>query len=199
MPFLLALDTSTPRGSLAFVDTATRGVSLVEHWEARRHAGALNVILARHAARLAETERVAVGLGPGGFTGIRVAIAAAQALRLARGCRLTGVCSADAVAAGLPHVTRLGVFSDAKRGERYLTIYARGVRVRGPLTLPLSQVEEEVGKLTLAVSAEPLEHIPERAHPEAAHIAHLAFETPLDDLSPLEPFYLRTPTLAPAV
>ena len=196
MSLLLALETSTPRGSLALVDTATRRVVASETWDAARHAGALNERLAQHQAQLPDVQQVAVGLGPGGFTGIRVAIAAALALRTVRDCRVTGVCSPDAVARRLSHVTRLGVFADAKRGERYLTLYERGRRLRGPLTLPLDHVEDEVAKLTLAVSAEPLPFIPERAHPDAADIAALALDAASDaDPLPLEPIYLRTPTL----
>jgi tRNA threonylcarbamoyl adenosine modification protein YeaZ len=196
MSLLLALETSTPQGSLAFVDRSTGHVVASETWNAARHAGALNERLARHQERLPEVEHVAVGLGPGGFTGIRVAIAAALALRTARGCRVAGVCSPDAVARRLSHVTRLGVFADAKRGERYLTLYERGRRLRGPLTLPVDRVEDEVAKLTLAVSAEPLPLIPERAHPDAAGIAALALDDPAaSDTLPLEPIYLRAPTV----
>ena len=73
-----------------------------------------------------EINGLAVGLGPGSYTGIRAAIALAQGWQLARSVTLLGLSSADTIAAqahsdGLRG--RVGVVIDAQRGEFYLAEY----------------------------------------------------------------------------
>jgi tRNA threonylcarbamoyl adenosine modification protein YeaZ len=72
---------------------------------------------------------VAVGLGPGSYTGIRVAIALAQGWQLARGVKLLGISSAECIAtqAQQDGVTgRVNVVVDAQRNEFYLAGYESG-------------------------------------------------------------------------
>ena len=80
---LLALDTSTEWASVAIYDG--RDVLAEETWHAqRRHADELfptiERLLARARITLASVDKVAVATGPGSFTGLRVAIAAAQGI-----------------------------------------------------------------------------------------------------------------------
>jgi len=91
-------------------------------------------------------ERIAVGIGPGTFTGLRVGIATARALALSRGLPLSGVGTLDALAAGLaeaaagrPCLTVL----DARRGEVAAALYAAGgERLWGPeLSTPAALAE----------------------------------------------------------
>lgn len=73
-----------------------------------------------------QIECVAVGLGPGSYTGVRVAIALAQGWQLARGVRLLGISSATCVAAQAQRDGLTGRFSvivDAQREEFYLAAY----------------------------------------------------------------------------
>lgn len=69
-----------------------------------------------------QIECVAVGLGPGSYTGVRSAIALAQGWQLALGVKLLGVSSAEVLAA-TAHATgmtgRIAVLIDALRGEFY--------------------------------------------------------------------------------
>jgi tRNA threonylcarbamoyladenosine biosynthesis protein TsaB len=81
-------------------------------------------------------ERIAVGVGPGTFTGLRVGIATARALGLSRGLPLSGVGTLDALAAGLAEVAggrhSLAVL-DARRGEVAAAACSeRGERLWGP-------------------------------------------------------------------
>lgn len=194
---ILAIETSSARHSLCFARMDAPGNPL-EHstWDSGGRSGRLISEIARHERLLPAVRLIAVGIGPGGFSGIRAAIATAKGLHLVLQCPLIGVCSADAVAHALPHVSRLGVFADAKRAEYYLTTFACGRRIRGPATVPCDILGAELAKLTLAVSADPLPGIPERACPDAAHVADLARDAwranPAPDAD-IEPIYLRGP------
>jgi tRNA threonylcarbamoyladenosine biosynthesis protein TsaB len=84
--------------------------------------------------------RLAVGVGPGSFTGLRVGIATARALGLSRGLPLSGVGTLDALGRGLGEVAadraRLAVL-DARRGEVVSALYsAAGEKLWGPLLDP---------------------------------------------------------------
>jgi tRNA threonylcarbamoyladenosine biosynthesis protein TsaB len=62
-------------------------------------------------------ERIAVGVGPGGFTGLRIGIATARALAQARDLPLVGVSSLAALAAGVDYDGAVVAVIDARRGE----------------------------------------------------------------------------------
>jgi tRNA threonylcarbamoyladenosine biosynthesis protein TsaB len=79
---------------------------------------------------------VAVGLGPGTFTGLRVGISTARGLGVSLGLPVRGVCTLDALAAGIAEAgadgTRLAVL-DGWRGEVFAALYAAdGARVWEP-------------------------------------------------------------------
>jgi tRNA threonylcarbamoyladenosine biosynthesis protein TsaB len=76
-------------------------------------------------------DRIAVGVGPGGFTGLRLGIATARALAQARGCELVGVSSLAALAEGvrplesgrLKRSDPVVAVIDARRGEVFAAAY----------------------------------------------------------------------------
>jgi tRNA threonylcarbamoyladenosine biosynthesis protein TsaB len=91
-------------------------------------------------------DRIAVGLGPGSFVGIRIAIATANGLAASTGLPLTGVCTLDAVAAGLREGDGdrecLAVL-DARRGEVFAALYApTGERIWEPFVVPPDELAE---------------------------------------------------------
>jgi tRNA threonylcarbamoyladenosine biosynthesis protein TsaB len=99
---LLAIDTSTAQVGLALYDgSQVIGESL---WHSRRHhtvelAPALAELLARTDVKMDEIEAIGVALGPGSFTSLRVGLALAKGLALARHLPLIGVPTLDALAA----------------------------------------------------------------------------------------------------
>jgi len=88
-----------------------------------------------------EIEAIAVGLGPGSYTGIRAAIALAQGWQLARGVKLLGVGSVECLAAQAQAEKifgRVNAVIDAQRGEFYSAVYeisAAGWRETGALRI----------------------------------------------------------------
>ena len=190
---ILAIDTSGSLGSVALGNSQGVREETFRGEDGReRHSTTLFAALEKFGLADFPLEKIVVGLGPGSFSGIRVALAAAHGLAEPRGVPVVGVRSADSVALQLAHVTRLGVFADARRGEYYVTLYAHGVLERPTFLIPREAAEETASKLTFAVSADPLPGIPERCAPRAADFLALP---PAALIAPgangLEPIYLR--------
>ena len=136
---LLAIDTSAGT-AVAVVDRD--GGILAEHSsdDTRRHAevidGLIAACLADAGVAVTDLSGVAVGMGPGPFTGLRVGIAAARAFAFGAGTPVVPVVSHDAIAFGTDHP--LLVVTDARRREVYWSAYsgsdAEGlpIRIEGP-------------------------------------------------------------------
>ena len=96
-------------------------------------------------------DRIAVGLGPGSFTGLRIGIATARGLGASLGLPVTGACTLDALGCGIREGQggrpALAVL-DARRGEVFAALYAPGgERLWDPLALPPSDLAERVAAL----------------------------------------------------
>jgi len=122
----LALDTSTAVGSVALLDE-DRPVA-----EATFQRGELFPAIRRVLGHR-RPDLIAVGVGPGSFTGIRVGLAAAKGLALPTGIPVRAANSFDALAVTVaPQMPaafdRLCVWSDARRGEIYHALYDRAGR-----------------------------------------------------------------------
>jgi tRNA threonylcarbamoyladenosine biosynthesis protein TsaB len=161
-----------------------------------------------------EVEAIAVGLGPGSFTGLRIGIATARGLGASLGLPVHGVCSLDAIGLGLGEAgadgERLAVF-DARRGEAFAALYTpRGERIWEPLVCKPEELAERVAALATAPSAagsgavrfrhELARHgvqIADDADPvhriAARHICALAAALGEGEAGPLAPIYLRAP------
>ena len=88
--------------------------------------GMIEKVLAEAKIGREEIDLIAVGLGPGSYTGIRAAIALAQGWQLARGIKLLGVSSVECLAAQAQAEKvfgRVNVVIDAQRNEFYLAAY----------------------------------------------------------------------------
>ena len=211
---ILALEFSSPQRSVAVVQgreeaplpsssevvegggKATRTFSLIE--EALRQAQ-----LERE-----QIECLAVGLGPGSYTGIRVAIALAQGWQLAREVKILGLSSADAIAAQAQAEGLTGpvaVVIDAQRGEFYLATYevsATGWREVQPLRLAgLAEVESAEGAGHVVVGPEAMNWFPAArvVFPRASTLGRLALgRTDFVAGERVEPIYLRPPAFVKA-
>ncbi|GHH78630.1 tRNA (adenosine(37)-N6)-threonylcarbamoyltransferase complex dimerization subunit type 1 TsaB [Streptomyces sulfonofaciens] len=128
---LLALDTATPAVTVALHD----GVSVVaasSQVDARRHGElllpAVDRVLAEAGVKLAEVTDIAVGVGPGPYTGLRVGLTTADTFGFALGVPVHGVCTLDALgyAFGTSAAAPDGPFvvaTDARRKEVYWARY----------------------------------------------------------------------------
>lgn len=88
----------------------------------------IETVVTESGAGFAGIDLLAVTIGPGGFTGLRIGIAAARGLMLATGLPLVGVTSFAAIAAAVPPARRTGlplaVALESKRAEIYLQCFA---------------------------------------------------------------------------
>jgi tRNA threonylcarbamoyladenosine biosynthesis protein TsaB len=75
--------------------------------------------------------RVAVGVGPGGYTGLRIGLATAHGIALAHGAQLVGVGTLRALAEPLGERTAVAVL-DARRGEAFVAVYHDGDELLAP-------------------------------------------------------------------
>jgi tRNA threonylcarbamoyladenosine biosynthesis protein TsaB len=144
---VLAICTSTPRGSAALVRdgealAATAYVDLQGH--AERIFEAIDAVLAEAGEHRGSVDGVACDVGPGSFTGVRVGLASAKGIALGLGLPLAGVGSLEAMAAAAFGSGAAGpgdvvvAALDAKKGEVFAAAYdARGAVLAAPCARPL--------------------------------------------------------------
>lgn len=196
---MLAFDTATPHVTVALHD----GSSVVARFaseESMRHgemlAPGIASVLEQAGAINTDVTAVAVGVGPGPFTGLRVGLVTARTLGLALGIPVYGVCSLDILAAQAQDsgLVDFVVATDARRKEVYLASYDESGRVGGPLVARPADVATDapvVGRgAVLYPDAFPNAVAPE--HPDAAVLCDIVAGERFELLDP-EPLYLRRP------
>jgi len=156
---LVAIDTATP-STVAGVLSGDRVVEARDDPEpgARGHHAArvlplLEQALARAGVAWADVERIAVGVGPGGFTGLRIGIATARALAQGHGLPLVGVGSLAALAAGAGATGTVAAVIDARRGEVFAGAWADGEERIAPAALAPAALAERLAGMPPAVQA----------------------------------------------
>jgi tRNA threonylcarbamoyladenosine biosynthesis protein TsaB len=153
---LVALDTASP-ATVAGVLRADGSVV-----EARddpppgsrgEHASRLLPLIeqALEGAGWSEVERIAVGVGPGGFTGLRIGVATARALAQAHGLPLVPVSSLAALAANADGLA--AAVLDARRGEVFAAVYDSGRELVGPAALAPDALAARLRQLDRPVQA----------------------------------------------
>ena len=219
---ILALDTSMGACSAAVLlsDGAVQRLFARQETMARGHAEALLPMVAEimEEAELpvAALDLIAATTGPGSFTGVRIAIAAARGLALVTHAKLFGtdslsVMARQALAGGAVGPGPFAVAIDAKRGMLYLGLYDEAGRKReGPLLIaPDEAVSLLPSELRLAVGSGAIllaEAGGRRGHsleaklvelqPSAETLAEIASASG-EPVPTLRPLYLRPPDAKP--
>jgi tRNA threonylcarbamoyladenosine biosynthesis protein TsaB len=216
---LLAVETSGFEGSIALVDDGQLVEERLLQTEGRRHAQTLvvevNELLQQHGLASSRIDAVAVSVGPGSFTGLRVGVVFAKVFAWVNQAQLVAVDTLRAIAqratAQPPVVT---VISDAQRGEVFINRYVwdAGAAVRQPEgDIRIVAVTDLVAGLSdqqdVAVSGPGLEkfgnEFPDSNllldaglwKPRASAVAEVGSQMlasgQVADIVTLEPFYLR--------
>ncbi len=218
---VLGIDTATADTSVALVsDTEGLTVSLSRHHRpaAGERPGHAEHLLGLSATVLHEAsmtwgavDRIAVGVGPGTFTGLRIGVASARGLAQAAGCQLVGISTLHALAhaaggesAGAPVLACV----DARRGEVFAAAWAGGVCVQPARALtpaaltalltgldgrPLAVGDGAVRYRTALEGADVPPDGDARHHVDATAICRLARYEPAADRDTLMPDYVRDP------
>ncbi len=157
---VLALDTSGVDCSACVYDSASDTVlgevcETIGKGHAERLMAVIDGALQQAHLPLQKVGRIAVTIGPGSFTGIRVGVAAARGFALSLGIEAVGVTTLETIA--LHHLLEnpgrpVAVVLDAKRGEAYLQTFAED----GSPLLEAALLSLEDAKTTLPVSMAPL-------------------------------------------
>jgi tRNA threonylcarbamoyl adenosine modification protein YeaZ len=135
---LLAFDTATPAVTVALCD-GDRVLAQAVTVDARRHgellAPSIAKVIADAGAERGNVTGIAVGVGPGPYTGLRVGVVTARVLGAALEVPVHGVCTLDVIAADAASVSdgEFLVATDARRKEVYWARYSScGQRLSGP-------------------------------------------------------------------
>jgi tRNA threonylcarbamoyladenosine biosynthesis protein TsaB len=215
---LLGIDTSTSASAACVL--RDDGASFeVEPSPARLAAGpaharelmpAVAEVMERAELGFGDLEAIAVGVGPGTFTGLRIGIATARALAGASGLPLRPVSSLAALAEGIDAELRLPLI-DARRGELFGALHdAAGQVVWPPFVAAPELVAQRVGEAGVGMRAAGDGSIRFRGVLEAAgigvdadesrshvvralHVCRLALAVPGEPPEAVLPEYLRTP------
>jgi tRNA threonylcarbamoyl adenosine modification protein YeaZ len=198
---LLAFDTATPAVTVALHD-GSQVIAQDCAVDARRHgellAGAIEKVLRSGGASHADLTDLAVGVGPGPYTGLRAGVVTAKVLASALGIPADGICTLDVIAADVDADRDFIVATDARRREVYWALYERnGERLSGPevgrpAELPAGYpVAGEGAVLYPELTGVPLAP----RYPSAARLAELAAARRAEGAPPVppEPLYLRRP------
>lgn len=202
---LLAFDTATPQVTVALHDGDDVVAELVSE-RAMNHgeqlAPLIDRVLVRAGAERHDLTAVAVGAGPGPFTGLRVGLVTARTLGYALEIPVYAVCTLDVLAVEASATGAVTgpftVATDARRKEVYLASYVDGARVSGPeVVRPADAATDRlvVGRGALLYpEAFPSSRAPE--HPSAAVLCDVVVGERFELLDP-EPLYLRRPDTMP--
>ena len=190
----LALELSTSRGSLAWLDSE---IEFAHEWpNDRKNSAAFFEHLQTVQGKFGAPERIIVGLGPGSYAGTRIAISAAIGIQLSCGARLIGypsICAMECDA------QEYGVIGDARRKSFFFAHILKNEVIEGPTLF--SEVElkaklESLDPATPIFSSELLSQFQRTlvSFPSGLILARLA-NVPRRSfcLPPLEPLYLREP------
>jgi tRNA threonylcarbamoyladenosine biosynthesis protein TsaB len=183
-----------PRHSQVLLPEIERGVDAAGGWE--------------------RIDRIAVGIGPGSFTGLRIGIATARGLAQARGVPVVPVGTLHALARGISAAAEAGAPAlaviDARRGEAFAALLEDGAEVWPPFVAPPDELVERLRELdrpplaagdgalrfaaeleaagaTVAPPEDPIHRVAAR---HVCAVGEAAIEASLDQIQPL---YLRPP------
>jgi len=151
---VLALETSTDFGSCALLlgDSVSERICPPGRPHSETLLPLVRELMAEHGLAFTQLDAIAFGVGPGAFTGLRVACGVAQGLAVAADLPVVPVCGLEAMAAAVGESRVLSLL-DARMGEVYAAAYERGeagyelqgeIRVGAPEALELPAGESWV-------------------------------------------------------
>ncbi|MFQ5938504.1 MAG: tRNA (adenosine(37)-N6)-threonylcarbamoyltransferase complex dimerization subunit type 1 TsaB [Alphaproteobacteria bacterium] len=214
--WVLALDSATAACSVAlWSDGAVRAhrLEVMARGQAEALMPMVKSAMDEAGVSFRDLDLLAVTVGPGAFTGLRIGLSAARGMALATGLPLVGVTTLEAVAHAVPPAERAGrtllVVLDTKRADVYAQLFSADLAPLGPATAllpddlpdvvppaPLVVAGDGVAMVSevLAAAGSKVLHASVSGLPDAAHVARIAAARAPDGTSPPPaPLYLRPP------
>lgn len=207
--FVLAFDTTAAAVSVALwrdgqVVAAAR--QMMDQGQAEALMPLIESVMGKSGARYAELDRIAVTVGPGSFTGVRVGLAAARGLGLAADKPVIGVSTTEVVAAAVSDAdgARILAAIDTKRGDFYVQQFDANTQALGEIAVVAgAALAAWLSENSIVIvgdgAAEAARHLGARARlssadplPDAAVLARLAASRAPIEGGPL-PLYARAP------
>ena len=188
-PYVLAFDCSTAEATVA-LNTTRRVVAYGE--QAAMLVPTIEELMQAAGIGYGDLDCIVSTVGPGSFTGLRIALAALHGLALASGCKVKVLTSAEAVAWGVG-AGHFIVALNAGKGEAFLQAFEMrdGVpRALGPITLHPQDVIHTLA-LPCFSNLWPADHIYYVAGPDAAVLVRIAPQLPESTLAKAMPYYIR--------
>jgi len=192
---ILALELSSARGSIAFLDAGK--AEFRREWpNDRKNSGPFFEYLVEVQKQFGRADTIVVGLGPGSYAGTRIAISTAIGLLTASGARLIGYPSICAIECDAPEYCVIG---DARRNSFFYARVCHRNLAEVPTLMTEAELRTKLDKLDKKMSIFTTEKLPqfERAelrYPAARMLAQLAADSKRNFTQPsLEPMYLREP------
>jgi tRNA threonylcarbamoyl adenosine modification protein YeaZ len=192
----LALDTSQGTSVAVLID----GVVAAEATDSNpmRHAENIGTLMARcieqAGVKPSEITDVAVGVGPGPFTGLRVGIAAAKMFAAGSKAKLHGVGSLDAIAFELGLEEPTLVISDARRSEVYFALFQAKSPNRVPRRLQVPAVAKQAQvESNLQSQGQPYELVQRPVSAASIGLLAIAMLSEGVNPEPIQANYLREP------
>jgi tRNA threonylcarbamoyladenosine biosynthesis protein TsaB len=188
---VLALELSSAVGSIAFCDEdETRDFRTfpADRKDSRFFYENLSTVYQADGP----ADLIIVGLGPGSYAGVRIAIATALGLREASGARLRGLPSISAV-----DQDEYAFVGDARRSSFFFAHVVNGRCLEGPTLGSLAEIQAKVqeARPLPIVATQPLVQFGQVSveHPSALRLAQLGLQAKDEGDETLEPIYLRAP------
>jgi tRNA threonylcarbamoyladenosine biosynthesis protein TsaB len=189
-PYVLAFDCSTPHGSVALN-------GLLRHIPTNKHAALLvpNIeqLMAAASIRYEQLDCMVTTVGPGSFTGLRIALATLHGLALASRVPVKTLTSSEAVAWGVSGIDHFLVALNAGKGELFLqefTITDGTPVAQSDITLHPHEALHQL-KLPCFSNLWPETHEHYVRGPEAEVLARIAQHLPVTSLDAAMPYYIR--------
>lgn len=191
---ILALELSSGQGSVAWLEN-DREPFVRSFANDRKHSGLFFENLQHCSREFGSPDLIVVGLGPGSYAGVRIAIATAVGLRAASTAKLAGLPSICAIET---EAREYCVIGDARRESFFFGWVRDGRMVEEPSLHSPAELEMKIMESSVPLYAsEPLPQFPRAtlAYPSARRLAVVARDRidEIADTMSLEPIYLREP------
>lgn len=187
---ILGISTSSKKPSVAVMKDGVI-ISFICDESGRSHSATLMALLEealdKAFAQTKDLDAIAVDIGPGSFTGVRIGVSCANALASALSIPVIPVCSLDAMRRSVPEEGTVCTLIDCRNGNCYAAVYKDGATVCEPCPAETEEILSSLSDDARVIG----DCFDEKTYPDARLVlieASMSRQTPVSEASPM---YLR--------